>query len=147
MASFTNRIGGGGIHLDFEGVIRKWVKNTDGLMGEAHRRASVRLFSDIINSTPVDTGEAAGGWVIQSGRVRIGSVGTLGRGASLARLGAVKADFSKVVFMSNAVGHVAGLEYGTHWYGFSPKAPAGMVRINVANFPRIMREEIARLKK
>lgn len=143
----VNKLPGGGLQAEFAGQVAAWAGKTKNLMGEAYRRTTLRVFGNIITGTPVDTGEAVGGWVVSLGAPKYSLTHTKGIGSALARLNSLNGDFSKPAFLSNSVPHITGLEYGTHSYGFSPKAPAGMVRINVMQFQRILAEEVARIKK
>jgi len=48
----------------------------------------------------------------------------------------------KVTYMVNNQPYAYGLEFGTHTYGFSSQAPAGMVRINAVRFQQIVAEAV-----
>lgn len=132
--------------VSFGDQVAKFAENTNRTLAEAHRAISIKLFTAIIMDTPVDTGEAAGGWVASMGTPASGPSGVLGQAGAIAGLSNVRALPSQVAYLSNSVGHIEGLEYGTHSYGFSPKAPQGMVRINVARFQQLVKEATAELK-
>lgn len=134
------------ITADFSKQIEEWARRTNHTLAEAHRVISLKLFTRIIMATPVDTGEAIGGWIASMGAPVSGPTGRLG--ADLGALNAaVRALPSQVAYLSNSVDHIVGLEYGTHSYGFSPKAPRGMVRVNVAAFRAIVSESIEELRR
>lgn len=127
--------------LDFGAQVQAFADKTKSNINEVHRVVSLKLFSAIIQMTPVDTGEAQGGWYANTGAPMAAAPFATPQAAmnSLAR---VQGDFSKINYLTNRVAHVPMLEYGTASYGFSPKAPAGMVRINVMRFQRMLSEAV-----
>jgi hypothetical protein len=136
-----------GLEVDVEKQLKDFAQRTGQSLNRATRGATLKLFSSIITMTPVDTGEAAGGWVMSYDAPAAGPTGRKGVGAALASLSTFQnGDFARTVYLSNSVKHVVGLEYGTHPYGFSPKAPAGMVRVNVQRFPRMLQEMVQKEK-
>lgn len=142
---------GGGMVLDFRDHIAAWSEKTKKSIYTLHRGVSLKLFEAIIVGTPVDTGEAAGGWVAAKGHPYMGPSGRIGPGPAVSAMksvlsASVQGPDDLIYFLSNSVDHITGLEYGTHSYGFSPKAPAGMVRINIMRFRRLVSEEVARIK-
>lgn len=102
------------------------------------RRASIlELFSLVIDETPVDTGRLRGNWQTSLNSPIMGTTDRLDRGGNaakaeaLANLGALV----DIVFMSNNLPYAERIEYE----GYSRQAPAGMVRKNVARWPRIVK--------
>lgn len=108
----------------------------------------------VVSRTPVITGQARGGWLASIGSIPTGTGSkdkdggsTISRAQSIA-LGAA----GKVFYLANNVGHTPVLEYGGYpdppekgsWNkkekkfeilskgGYSKQAPAGMVRISLA---------------
>lgn len=126
--------------LDFGAHVEAWAKKTNHSIAESHRIVSIKLFSAIIADTPVDTGEAIGGWIpSMDGPVS----GPTGRRSPIPQgelAAAVRALPSRVAYLTNSVGHISLLEYGTASYGFSPKAPEGMVRKNIIRFRQLFHE-------
>ena len=101
-----------------------------------------QLFTAVINTTPIDEGEASGNW-----QTRLTStskeVNRHGKEAAIAEVNAVLTDDyfkkNKRVYFINNTFHAWGLEYGNPTYTnpaapFSSQAPNGMLRINVKNF-------------
>jgi len=126
--------------LDFGRDVAAFAAKTNRSIAEAHRLVSIKLFSSIIQDTPVDTGEAVGGWIPSMGEPVNGKSGRLGPIPEGELAAAVRALPSKVAYLSNSVGHIDLLEYGTASYGFSPKAPEGMVRRNIVRFRQLFHE-------
>lgn len=124
--------------LNFSDQIAAFAKNTKSTLNEAHKSITIKMFSAIVMETPVLTGIARGNWQTSMDSVK-GS--TLHRpdpsGAlALAEIEAtVEADTDKIAFMANNLEYIIPLEYG-----WSKKAPEGMVRINVVRFQGIVAE-------
>lgn len=134
--------------ISFRDQLAKFAENTNRSLAEAHRAISIKLFTAIIMDTPVDTGEAAGGWIPSMGAPVTGPSGVMGQAPAIAAVRTeIRALPSQVAYLSNSVDHVEGLEYGTHSYGYSPKAPYGMVRVNVARFQQLVTEAVEELRK
>lgn len=137
------------IDASFKNIIAGFAKKTNATVLDVHRGVSNKLFKAIIEETPVDTGEASGGWKASIGAPVGGATGMLGPAAAVAAMQQIvdMAPIDAKLYLSNSVAHIEGLEYGTHRYGFSPKAPKGMVRTNVADFRRFLSAAVAGVKK
>ena len=106
------------------------------------RRLCTELTRRVVERTPVDTGEARGGW-----NPAINTIDFTADGA-LDKTGAgVIAEAQRVVATmqagdeyscANSVGHISVLEYG-----WSKQAPAGMLRVTIAEAPSIWREIVS----
>jgi hypothetical protein len=64
-------------------------------------------------------------------------------GQALAGVNAIK--ITDTVWLVNNVEYISFLEYGTAPYGFSRQAPAGMVRITLAEFHAYVAKAVASL--
>lgn len=107
-----------------------------------YRRALTELFSNIVVSTPVDTGRLRGNWQAdnapsstETGRRDTGGRQTIS--AAKAFISRLKSD-TKFAFFNN-VPYALKIEQGS-----SRQAPQGMVAINVANFERFVKKAILR---
>jgi len=114
-------------------------------MGDMHRFIVLRTFTNVVLDTPVDLGVLVGGWKASEGEiddsipVRIDP----GRGSVIREMESrAGKDVSKVSYLTNSVPYVLLLEFGTTSYGFSEKAPQGMIRINVDRIPQQLAEFI-----
>jgi hypothetical protein len=130
---------------------------------QVHGDSVVELQQTIVERTPKDTHKAAANWQIKRGTpaTQMILVGvqknpkcdyndyrgqvplTLAEGI----LEVSKLKLDDTVYLTNLVPYVVYLEYGTASYGFSPQAPAGMARITIASWDRIVERNIKRIRK
>ena len=132
-------------HLSFGGQLAQFAKLVDKRINVVHRDLSIKLFSRIVLDTPVDTGEARGGWNASMGMPDLretGRIDTTGEAAIRDIEASIKADRSKIAYLSNSVGHIIPLEYG-----WSKQQPEGMVRINIARFQTLIKEAVESAKR
>jgi hypothetical protein len=128
------------------------------------RKVIFDIFSRIIQRTPVDTGRARAGWQVSINSQATGSDPGAqpktkmkkGEGASVSLqprkqtnkdVGASIASFKvgDTAWMANNVEYIQHLEYGTAKYGFSRQAPAGMVRVTMAEYQAYIANALASL--
>jgi len=107
------------------------------------RGVALRLFKAIIMDTPVLTGRLRGNWQTSLNvpdRLTNGSADATGGEAINRAADKVReSDSNDILILTNSLPYVARIEYE----GWShTKAPAGMVRINVARFKNILGEEL-----
>lgn len=115
---------------------------------EAHnliaRTAAIDLFGGVIKDTPVDVGRARGAWTTQSGAEPAQSPDRIDPSGQMA-LAEMRANVpegaGQEVFMINNVPYILRLEYG-----YSKKAPQGMVRRNLARVQRIVQAAISKFR-
>ena len=110
----------------------------------------MRVGGSIIAKSPVDSGRFKNNWLAAYGapdtstteNVAKTSIGE-GRGAVYERYKAKLSglDDGQVFYFTNSLPYAERLEYG-----WSEQAPAGMVRLSVANWQSIVAEEVARIK-
>jgi len=132
-------------HLKFGDQLRQFAQVVGKRINVVHRDVSIKLFNAIIMDTPVDTGEARGGWNASMEMPDLRETGRLDPTGSQAMADVnvtIKADRSKVAYLSNSVEHIVPLEYG-----WSKQAPEGMVRMNVVRFQSMMAEAIRQAKE
>lgn len=117
-------------------------KKAQDIAENVARRAFTELFSNIIVSTPVDTGRLRGNWQISES---FGSdeTGIRDRGGrtTIARVkGFLNGyDMKGPIAFFNNVPYAVRIEQG-----HSKQAPVGMVAVNVANFGSIVNKAIQR---
>ena len=121
------------------------------------RGTTIGMFSKIVKRSPVDTGRFRGNWQISIDSPARGQLSTLDNsgkaqanpssnpaGSPTAVAGAFKVQ--KSPFPQSAYFITNNLPYGERLeFGHSQQAPNGMVRISVAEFERLIREEAAKL--
>lgn len=145
----TNRVGPQLQHrantmLDLGAQLRVFAHNVQEDLNTVHRNISIKLFNDILFDTPVLTGMARGNWQVGTDYVPGGTLQRLDPTGALVKAeieGQVVADTDQIAFFSNNLEYIVPLEYG-----WSNKAPEGMVRINVHRFRVILSEEAAKVR-
>jgi hypothetical protein len=132
-------------NLDFGGQLRRFAEILGKRINVVHKEISIKMFNQIVMATPVDTGEARGGWNASMSYPDLSETGRrdpTGAAALKDIESTIKADRSQIAFLSNSVGHIVPLEYG-----WSKQAPEGMVRITVTSFNTMIREVIQDAKR
>ena len=141
--------------MSFEGEARQFAENAQARMTRIVRASALKLFTNIIERTPVDTGRARANWQIdlndisenagvnfQGERGASDDEARRGRnaaqaaseatGKAMARIGDIDERTLKI-FIFNNVNYIIPLEYGS-----SEQAPDGMVRISLAEWQQIV---------
>jgi hypothetical protein len=119
----------------FGAAVRRFADDKPRLIEQGIRRATIDMFSRVVLRTPVDTGRARGGWSFSEGGPARGSGGRLDPGGGAA-IGAITGGVSGARigdgtehWLTNTVPYIERLENG-----YSRQAPAGMVKVTVAEF-------------
>lgn len=135
--------------MSFEGDIIRFTNKTYQEADRIRRGVIIKLFSAVIDDTPVDTGRLRGNWQTSVGKPKENEIlqtdknGTRSKTKILNNLG----KFGETVYLSNNLPYANVAEYG-QWngptdkvtgQGFSKKAPAGMVRKNAIRFQSILK--------
>lgn len=110
---------------------------------EMVRKIAERLFENIVRRTPVDTGWARANWVPSINEIDARSPGERppdGETVPEPNPGAIAAvvqqgKIGDVFWLTNAVPYIRALEYG-----HSKQAPAGMVRVSIAEVQTFYRQ-------
>lgn len=140
--------------MTFEEQVAAFVKKARENPEKVSRSVSIKLFSAVILATPVDTGRLRINWQASGNTPASGEV----NGAD--KLGSKSISDAKK-FVSNAIEwenftltnnltYAETIEYGgytgggpnTTVDGYSTQAPAGMVRVNVTRFQRLINEAL-----
>ena len=136
----------------FAADITTWVNKANGNVDAVIRKIAFDLGARVIMRTPVRTGRARGNWIMGIGSPVIRTreiednktpANEQGKGNSISKtnmLGAMM-DYDpqsqQSIFITNSVPYIGKLEYGS-----SQQAPAGMVRITVAEFLGITKDAV-----
>jgi|LGVF01.2.fsa_nt_gb hypothetical protein len=135
--------------------VKNWADSFNTGAEQAIRGATIKLWSSIIKATPVDSGRARSNWFAtgQKPSVKVTSSGkdVTGESAITNATSVVLSlqDWS-VFTLTNNLAYIPSLEYGLYSEGpktvggYSRQAPAGMVRINIARFNKLLEAEAKR---
>lgn len=127
--------------LDVAAFVEKAKKNPETVV----RAVSLKLFSAIIKSSPVDTGRFRNNWQTTGHTPATGLIA----GVDPTGNNAVN---SAATFITNSPGWdvftlTNNLPYAERLeYGWSKQAPTGMVRVNIARFNSLLAEEAAKVR-
>ena len=129
--------------MSFSGDIEKFSKGSIETADKIRREFILKLFSAVIKDTPVDTGRLRGNWFPKVGSPSREKKETAKENESIPRIPGNLGKFGDTVYMSNNLDYAAGIEYE----GRSRiKAPAGMVRINIARSGTILKQITSKYK-
>jgi hypothetical protein len=108
------------------------------------RKVGIELLSSVIKKSPVDTGRFRANWNVSLGNPDYSTSDATDKGGavSIARGAAALSGFGTggVAYITNNLPYAQRLENG-----YSTQAPAGMVRITVAQFQDFIRDALAEL--
>lgn len=139
--------------MTFEQQIAAFIKKAKENPEKLSRQVSIKLFSAVILATPVDTGRLRMNWQAAGDSPASGNVsGTDTSGGVAIRnvISFVNNDPNwKVFTLANNLPYAQKIEYGGYpgdgpntTGGYSKQAPAGMVRINVSRFQRLINDAL-----
>lgn len=112
---------------------------------QVHRGVAIRLYGAIIKTSPVLTGRFRANWLCTLNIPATGTVDDTGEGNVQDMVQTCqKARNGQPIILTNNLPYAHRIEFD-RWS--HTKAPAGVVRINVARFRRLLREEIRQLRK
>jgi len=140
---------------NFGSDVEKWCGDTQKKASAVVRKTALDLFTAVIKKTPVDDGSHRGNWMASVGEIDTNYSDTIRDPSGES---SVKRAYSVVggagqdqdIYLSNSGPAINVLEYGGYptrggngpsngpktVNGFSRQAPAGMVRVNIANFEK-----------
>jgi len=143
---------------DFGVDVSKWVKKANLNNEEVVRNTALKLFSDIIVSSPIDDGTFRNNWFL-SGVTPSTEVNPVDDGGSDASaIAEMTADLKRLkawesITLTNNLPYARVIEYGGYMGsgpntigGYSKQAPQGVVRVNAMRFQSIINEEAAKVK-
>lgn len=143
--------------MSFAVNVDKWAEKASISFEDAVRGVSIKLFSAIIESSPVDEGTFRNNWYV-AGDIPSSEVNPNAKGGSDA--GAIAKittdvltlpDFTAITFTNN-LPYSEVIEYGGYPNppksrtgktvgGYSEQAPQGVVRVNAVRFQNLIEEE------
>lgn len=124
--------------MSFSSDIEKIAKKLNQSIESTVRATVLELFGSIILDTPVLKGRAQGNWQTSINEPITSIVDRTGEAEAIAELKNVAGGSiaGKILWLSNNLPYIRRIEFDGH---SSIKAPAGMVRINVARIQAIVR--------
>lgn len=115
------------------------------------KKTAEALLTDIIMSTPVESGQLRGNWLTTldnpdvstslKGTTDKSGFKTIGNSRQVLRSFSINKGNSKI-YMSNNLEYANKIEFGQH----SQQAPYGMVRINIVKFDQLLNKEAKKYK-
>lgn len=151
--------------MSFHEQIVKFDEKAMEKLNTTRNRAATTLFANIVKMTPVDEGRAKGNWQFSVNQPAGGTLETVDKNGSptIAKItqGIATSDNADTLILTNNLPYIHALEFGLYpnppkrgswdkrqkaWViksqgGYSKKAPAGMVRINIDKFNSIIQAE------
>ncbi len=129
---------------DFERSIENFIKKAKKNPEQVVRQVTIKLYSQIIMASPVDTGRFRMNWQATYGTpatgVLIGDDPSGSRAIARATNFVMNSPEWDEFRFTNNLPYAERLEYG-----YSRQAPQGMVRITVSRFQRLLDEAAARM--
>jgi hypothetical protein len=132
----------------FRANMARRIEKAKGKHETFYRRLSLEILSRVVLKTPVDTGRARGNWNIGNGMPDTKTTELLDKsGANSIMVG----DYTlrsmtingQVIYITNSLPYMYRLEYE----GWSQQAPAGMVRVTIAELGAVAREIAQEVKR
>ncbi len=110
------------------------------------RKVAIDMYSRVIQRSPVDTGRFRGNWQLTVGKEPTGNVDRTDKTGSATVAEGTKAvakfEAGPDIFIVNNLPYGSRLEYE----GWSKQAPAGMVRITVAEYQGLIAKAVGETK-
>jgi hypothetical protein len=124
--------------MSFESDWEKVSQKLDRVLSEGIRATLFEVGTAIIKQTPFDTGRARGNWQASVNGASGGELSRTSEGAAIAQLSQeASAAVGNTFFFTNNLPYIRRLEYG-----YSKKAPDGMVRKNLQHFNRLLAKNL-----
>lgn len=126
--------------------LREWIAKAQGNAEQVVRAAGIELATSVILRSPVDTGRFRGNWQVTYNAPATSTLDNLDRsgagaiGAATNELSAYDSSIPRIWFANN-LPYAYRLEYES----WSSQAPAGMVRVSIAEFQSIVDEKVREL--
>ena len=130
--------------MSFKGDTQKFKKKAMKAATLVIRGTALDLSASIIRRTPVQTGRLRGNWQTELNSLASGEVTTTPAAAIARNKGAIgKAKIADSIYLVNNLPYAPVVERG-NW---SKQAPAGMVRVTINAFKRIVQKNARRAKR
>lgn len=136
----------------FDDQVKAFAKKANMSVEKTIKGTSIKLFSAVIKSSPVDTGRFRANWTaagVQPSTVTTDMTDKSGAAATGAMVNYINSAKGQLVFtLANNLPYAYKLEYGGYpgdgpntVGGYSKQAPSGVVRVNVSRFQAILDEQ------
>ena len=124
--------------MSFKADLNKFTKKTNRITEQVFKGTVISLFNKVVLRTPVDTGRLSQSWrpTLNKPSQSLSSSGSKGIEAVVA-----KAKVGDSIFLVNNLPYAQKIESGS-----SKQAPAGMVAITVAEYKKIINENVIKAK-
>ena len=124
--------------MSFNGDIKRFNEKTDKAMLNVFRGTALGLFAKVIQRTPVDTGRLRGNWFanLNSPSKQMDGSGEGYEGVTF------RAALGDSIYLVNNLPYAKVIEDGNH----SQQAPKGMVKVTVAEYQRIFKQNAKKHK-
>lgn len=130
---------------EFRRKFAAFVERAKGNQEQVVRKVALDLLSSLVLKSPVDTGRFRGNWQVQY-NLTPRTLDLLDRSGAAtmatARLDLSHMQVGETAYLVNHLPYAVPLEYG-----HSRQAPAGMVRITLAEFDQYLTRAVGELKK
>lgn len=130
----------GGLNGSFSAQLQQFAEATKEALDLTFRDVVFLVGRRLVTMSPVDTGRFRSNWQFSTGTPAVGETAEIeGDGETLDRLLLAVGDLSigEVAYIVNNLPYAIPLEYG-----HSTQAPAGMVRVTIADFQNIVNRVI-----
>lgn len=129
--------------MSFSRQLKQFEKKATNNYEQLVRGTKLKLFSAVVNDTPVDTGRLRGNWQASLDKPALHTIDRPRTDAEVMQeIEGGLGDAGQTSYLTNNLPYAVPIEYG-----HSKKAQAGMVRRNVARFQRLVKEELRKLKR
>jgi len=129
--------------MSFSSDIAGFTEKAQKAATAVFRGSALEIFSSIIRRTPVRTGRLRGNWQATLNTMASGDTeGTAQKALSTANRVTGKAEIVDSIYMVNNLPYADSIENG-----HSKQAPAGMVRVTIAEFKYIVMRNAKKAKR
>lgn len=133
--------------------LSRFAKKANGRMTLVIRKVAIDIFTRVVQMTPVDTGRARANWSVGVNKFPIQTTEETDKSGdeTIRKIEAAvaTAKAGDVIFLVNSLPYIRMLEYGGYGSGpktiggFSIQAPAGMIRVVLAEYPGVINTAVA----
>lgn len=130
--------------MSFSKQLKQFEEKANKNYSDLVRGTKLKLFTAVVNDTPVDSGRLRGNWQASLDKPALHTIEGKRTDADVFK--AIEANLGETeqtAYLTNNLPYAIPIEYG-HSKG---KAPAGMVRKNVARFQRLIQQELKKLRR
>lgn len=131
--------------MSFSLDIKKFAQKSGKSIEQINRMFCIKIFSDVIEASPVDEGRFRGNWVLSENvAVRRATNDTDKSGAiALQHISNTITGKEKIMFFTNSLPYAIALEFGHS----KIQAPSGVIRPIARRYKKILSESIRKAKQ